>query len=270
MSDMNEKEIERLKKDLENIKNTVEFYKGEKRKEFWERNKRLLTIFAKYILPYLATFSIVIGLFKLSNNGVPFFRDDIKKYKEYTLDYKSDEIIEIKSHYIRVIKNKGRYLKISEPWKFNGTNYERIVKEVVSFINPNNELFESIINEDINRLNELCSFNESIEYCDDVNLDDNDYLIDAVVSFYDMDDFIVVEETPISNLVSTIMQMSIGLVFSNIIAGKIKKDGRFTDEIVNLNDNYNRASFLLESGLIRIKEKEEMILSLEKGGNKNV
>lgn len=267
------KEMKLLKKDILDLQKKIEEQEKITFKEGCIKNLKIFGSICNFSAPLVISSSVIIGVLYLLGAGLPFVKDDFNKYKRYSLDYETDGEIESNEHY--EYKNSDELedceLTISFPTILNNDNnyYERTTRYYDEDTLDSVELYEAILSEDMEYINaNYTEYDEEKIVTDYLPSNADDYIIKANLDFYVSDDSIPCEESDFDNNLVTIMDIigSFGL-FAWI---HHIRNFRLFSSIEKLKENYKHEDDYLDCLNKEFEEKNEKLLSLTKGGNKNV
>ncbi len=236
-------------------------YKLEKFKKINKRNLKILSTISNYLVPFFASASITIGTFKLLGFGFPFQKDDVFRYKEYDLDYNSNEYVTMNEEYVNKVLfpfNKSNIsITLYTPWEYKDNQYIRYKRVYDIKSNINIELIDAVLDNDYNKINELLDYNEETQISNTIDSNiSNNYYVEAKLNFLDKTDYIKYSEKTFSNVMITIAELSIILILGFLV--NYLRSFNLLDRLKNINNMYN-----IDNIIEDISDIKRKILSLK-------
>ncbi len=266
------KEIKLLEEDILELQKKIEEQKKINLKEGCIKNLKIFRSICNFTAPLIVSSSVVIGSTYLISSRLPFIKDNIHLSKVYSLDYETNGKIESYEHYES--KNSDELenceLTISFPAILNDDNYyERITRYYDEDSLDSVELYKAILSEDIEYINaNYTEYDEEQVVTDYFPSNADDYIIKANLDFYVLEDYILREESDLENNFYTILDIGGSLgVFAAI---HYLRKFRLCNSLNEIKEGYKPVVDYLDCLNKELEEKNEKLLSLSKGGNKNV
>lgn len=233
--DINNNEIEVLEKKIEKLKiEYAEKYK-ERYKKFHIRNLKVFKNICLLSLPFVISTSIMSFVSYECSLGIPFYVDNIYKYKVYSLDRDKNNIC-IEEDYRSIFDDLSKNsLIVYSPWKRENDGYIRFKREY-DVNNVTADLVDAIMNADYDYIENLDDYKEEKQVINRIELSNNDYQIDAQLHIMDKNDYLQVPESDGENflvtLVISLLGSTVQLIFYKSHGEKIIK------KIQQLNEDY--------------------------------
>lgn len=246
------KKLEDLKADLEN--------KLKKQNSFGHTSN--------FLAPFVLTAGITVGAFKLFGGGLPFYIDDITKYKIYNLEFDTEEHVTMYDEYItnRWFHNSipSNSLVIYSPWKEQNGQYTRFkrvynIGKLTSF-----DLYDAVLNADYGYIEQnVKDYKEEIQTTNYINEEEpNDYIFQASLHLLDKNDTLVYNESDLRNIIITIIEVVLGLSSGSLIA--YFRNFKYLSKKESINDNYQCTIIRSSSTKKELENNNQKILSLRK------
>lgn len=231
------------------------------------KNLKIFGSFCNYIAPYILAGTITFTGFKVFAGGNPIVKDDIVKYKKYTLSYQTDKEINANETYEENYwfsdTLPSNELTLYYPWTANddGT-YSRIIREYNIGPLKTTDLYNAILEQNIDYILETFSdYNEEKETSNYI-YDNDGFIIDASINMFDKEDIIKYSESDLKNILITISEIAITIA-AGLIINKVR-DFDLSYSVTRIKDRYRITSIEpLQNQLNSINNK---ILSLKRGG----
>lgn len=253
-----------LEKEIEKQKNFI-------KKSLVIRNLKVFRSVCNFFSPYIIFSGITFIMFDALGSGSPFVIDEFDKYKTYSLNYETDDLIEYKENYEYNI-NVDNVLKITTPWVLNKDNkYERVVKKYSVIYNTDKELIDKLLLKDIEYIDEHYQSREiKKEITNEKLYEDNDYIINANLTVMDKNESISVKESKTENDNVIIMEL-ITMLLTGTLTAFLRKF-RLKESITSVNSEYHyfiEQLSKLEGELINEKEKIKVLMKKNNRVNRN-
>lgn len=260
-------ELEKLRKDILDLQQKIKEQNQINVKEKYKKNSKILLSICNFFAPFIISACLTTGVFKLFNGGFPFVKDDIIKYKKYSLDYYTNGYIELDEHYVtntifdeELPKNE---LIIYSPWQLNDGLYKRTIKtyDIGKIDSP--ELYEAVIKQDITHIhNTFSKYHEEEVVSNKINQDNNGFIIEARLNFLDKNDTLIYSESDLKNLLVTIAEVLVGNGFGVLLV--LKRKFNLSNSIDKIKENYLNNSEIIDELKKELEEKENLVLTLRK------
>ena len=266
------KEMKLLENDVLELQKKIEEQKKITFKEGCIKNLKIFGSICNFTAPLIVSSGAIVGVFYLIGVGLPFVKDDLDRVKRYSLNYETNEEIEAYEHYESKNNDKlqDSELIITFPTVLNDDNcYEITTRYYDEDTLDSVELYNAILSGDIEYINDtLIEFEEEQVVTNYLPSKADDYIIKANLDFYDEEDFITCKESDFYNNLVTIMDIVVCLGYFAWIHHKRKF--RLFSSIEKFEENYKHEVDYLDCLNKDLEEKNAKLLSLTKGGNKNV
>lgn len=266
-----ELKLSKLEEENYDLKRNIKIEKRNVRKSWHIRNLKIFGSTLTLLAPFCIAGTLATTTFYFLGAGLPIVKDEENKYKKYV--YECDEdIVNITESYDGGIGFDYNYGKsdftIFYPWSLVDNKYVRTIKEYRISNLDNVELYDAIINKNIDYIESKCeSKKERIEETNDSSvLDNNDLKIEGIVTCVDKENYLSVIETNKKNRFTTV---GVGLL--TIAAGLFlnrKRRKKVKENIKHYIKEHNKTKEELELTKKRILRNEEKIRSLSKWVNK--
>ncbi len=264
------KELKKLKQQTIELEKKIKLEEKVVRKAKTVRNLKLFMSVCEFSVPFVVVSALAVGGLNVLGLGLPFRKDSYKKEKLYSLEYQTDGYIEIDEHY----KNNNwlnkslpeNELKIYSPWlKDKYGSYKRTVKSYsISSLNDT-KIFDAILNEDIDYINENYSeYSEYEEETNEVSFQYEKNIIKANLNFFDEKDTIKLCESDSRNKIVTGIEIAITIVGGIIFAAKTRFS--IVDSVMFITSEYKQKIIPLNKLKEELEQKQQKILSLTQGG----
>ncbi len=266
------KEMKLLENDVLELQKMIEEQKKITFKEGCIKNLKIFGSICNFTVPLIVSSGVVIGCVYLISSSLPFVKDSEELGKRYSLDYETNGKIESYEHYVKYAncEFEDNELTISSPAILNDDEgYERVIRYYDEDNLDSVELYNAILSNDMDYINDnYTEFNEEKVVTDYLPSNADDYIIKANLDFYVSEDYIPREESDFDNNLVTVMDIvgSLGL-FAWI---HHKRNFRLFFSIEKFEENYKHEVDYLDCLNKDLEEKNAKLLSLTKGGNKNV
>lgn len=213
------KELERLKTRACNLEERIRIQKKENFKQLNIRNLKIFEKTLNLLAPFAIVTGITVGSFRLCGGGLPFHTDEIVKYKNCNLDYKTGSYVTMDVSYITrrwfddtIPENK---LTIYTPWEYVDNKYIRYKREYNIKKLNRLDLFDAVFEENYIYLeeNEL-EYKEEKQTTNYLESTEEEYIFEASLHMLDKEDILKYDETQKQNIIITIGELifSLGLV----------------------------------------------------------
>lgn len=269
------KELQELKEKVAKLEQELENWKLERFKQLNIRNFKLFAHTCNFLAPFALTASLTIGVFRFFGAGFPVYSDEIKKYKVYNLDYKTDCYVSMDNEYRtnRWFDDDlpNNYLVVYTPWEEQAGQYVRYKRNYNLDNFPLLDLFDAVLNENYSYiLTNLTEYSEEKQVINEINLEKgNNYFFEASLHFLDDEDILKYNETDLKNIIITIIESVLTLGIGGVIA--YRRDFRFLDEVNITNNEYKYKISLTNQKRQELATANEKIQTLTRtmGGKTN-
>ena len=275
------KKLRKLKRELtylENIKTEYDEKYFCARDEYFQafhiRNLSLVKNTIKLLLPAILSAGITISGVSLFNGGLPFILDKNKKYKKYSLEYKTNSYAEILEEYDekKIFSDNlpDSKLTLYTPWEEVDNNFVR-AKRTFNLKNDDLlKLIDAIKNQDTDFIiHHLNDYDNEIQKSNVKLFDDNnnDIKMEAKIYFLDMNDYIEVDESILKNLLITIIELCTILGISSFFVNKNRTNYINSNHIII--ENYLKKKNTYNNSLEQLENLEQKIKVLRNKVNNN-
>ncbi len=263
-----QKELEELRAKAIYLQTLIKQQKLEKFKQFNIRNLKLFTNSCNFFSPFVLTAGVIVGVFKLFGGGLPFYSDDVKKYKTYKMDYQSNGYVtmneEYRTHMWFENPLPNSSLAIYTPWEFENGQYIRFKREYDLDTLDTLDLFDAVLREDYEYIKEnLQNYKEEKQIANSIDENqDNKYFFNASLYMQDKEDFLKYKEDDLQNIIITIIELLFSLGIGGVIANL--RDFDYIWEIGQINRHYNLKIKSITQTKQELEKTKEKILSLSK------
>ena len=263
---------EDLKNQIKELKKKIKVYKRINKQVETVKNLKLFnTYLFNYIVPGCVLTGLTLATFYITDNGLPFIKDDIKTNKRYCLEQQDNNLIMNEENYekkdITYVETKNNELIIKFPWYLNEDGlYERKIRNYSNEIITNKDAYNAVLNRDINYINEnLKDYKEQIETINKLTITNNDYIINATLNFIDKNDYIAKEESDLKNIIVTTLNLLIssGAFYLSYKHNKNHVSFVVDDILYKYYQNYQSTEYLEQE----LTENNEKLMSLNRGNN---
>ena len=266
------KEMKLLENDVLELQKKIEEHKKITFKEGCIKNLKIFGSICNFTAPLIVSSGVFIGCMYLIGSSLPFVKDNEKLGKRYSLDYETNGKIESYEHYDKYAncEFEDNELTISSPAILNNDgDYERTTRYYDKDILDSVELYEAILSEDMEYINaNYTEYDEEQVVTDYFPLNADNYIIKANLDFYVSEDYILREESDFNNNIVTVMDIVGSLGFFAWLHHL--RNFRLISSIEKFKENYKHEVDNLDYLNKELEEKSKKLLSLSKGGNKNV
>lgn len=265
-------EMKLLEKDILELQKKIEEQKKITFKEGCIKNLKIFGSICNFTAPLIVSSGVVIGCMYLISSSLPFVKNNEELGKRYSLDYETNGKIESYEHYDKYAncEFEDNELTISSPAILNNDgSYERVIRYYDEDNLDSVELYNAILSNDMDYIDDnYTEFDEEEVVTDYLPSNADDYIIKANLDFYVSEDYILREESDFDNNLVTVMGIVGSLGFFAWIHHLRKF--RLFSSIEKFEENYKHEVDNLDYLNKELKEKNAKLLSLTKGGNKNV
>lgn len=263
--------LEELEKQARELEEKVKIKKKEVFTKYNVRNLKLFLSATSFVAPFIISSVILANLTKELNLGVPFKRDDITKYKVYSLDYETGGEIMMTSEYKNKFKKLlSNHLVVFTPWQQQNGQYVRYKRDYDLDKNINLELLEAVLDEDYNyikeNLNDYQEEQQTTNHLDETV--ENDDRIKASLHVFDKESTLLCSETTTENVTLTFFSLFgtffVGTAITNF------RELKILDSLVDANEDYKMYQVSLESFQQELGETKQKILTLKNSKRSNI
>lgn len=207
-------------------------------------NKKKIRVFKtiKNIgITYILTTTATVITVKLFGGGLPFVRDDVTKYKYYSLKGSSNSIVDIHESYEENDDNKNKQnntLTIYDVWKIDDNKYSRVVNKYTFNNIEDKKILDAFFDSDEKYFKSVCDdYSEEIEYSNEVINRYNKPVTEGELYFWDKEDQLVNKESKLKNIYVTSTELILSLTGTFVIC-RIRRDKELEKEkVLRLNKN---------------------------------
>lgn len=187
---------------------------------------KLFKSIGKITLPYVITTTATVVTVKLFGGGLPFVRDDITKYKYYTLKGSNSSIVDIHESYQDSNDSQRKYdntITTYSTWQNDNNKYYRIIRKYTFDNISDKKILDAFYNSDDEYFQSVCDeFTKEEEYSSKVPDLYKKPITEGEIAFWDKDDGIVNKESNKRNFFITFSELSVSFI-SGLLITKIKK-----------------------------------------------
>lgn len=263
-NDLN-KELAELKSQAHYLETRISIQKKENFKQFNIRNLKLFANTCHLAAPFVISAGITVGTFYNLNGGLPFYTDEITKYKKYDLDFQTDGYVATNEEYIIYIRKiDTSNLIIYTPWEMQDDHYIRYKREYDVDKQMSLDLYNAVLEEDYNYISEnIEKFKEEKQVINKRNYNEaNNYSFEANLHLLDTNDILTYDETDLKNILITISELVICLLAGSIYTYCNKFN--FLDNVRKINTDYKDKIIPIESMKQELDDTKKKILTLTK------
>lgn len=268
------KELQKLKQEIVKLEEDIKKQKIENFKQFNIRNLKVFGHTCNFLAPFVISTGLTIGTFSIIGGGLPFYKDEIIKYKTYSLDYQTNGNITMNETYIKtkLFNGENNKLTIYTPWEYKDDQYIRYKREYdINDINTL-DLFDAVLEENYDYITKnIKEYKEETQIINKIEENEKqDYYFDAKLYMLDKEDILKFPETDLKNTIITIIELILSLGIGSASAHfrkfKYSKNLQITN---NIYKSMIKEISPMKEELIATNKK---ILTLSKkiGGSKNV
>lgn len=261
-------ELEELKTKALDLELKISEQRKENFKQFNIRNLKVFANACNFAAPFIITTGITVGAFRLFGGGLPFYSDEIVKYKVYDMDFQTNGYATMNDRY-----RTNRWfddsltpnsLVIYTPWEEQDGQYIRFKREYKVGKLTTLDLYNAVLDEDYNYISEnFKDYKEEKQIANEIDItNDKGYFFEASLHMFDKEDILKYNETDKTNIIITIIELVFGLGIGGAIA--FFRDFEFLFELEQINYDYNHNTSPIKPLKIELKETNEKILSLTK------
>lgn len=267
----NMKKLDELKETAINLENEIKQVKKENLKISSIRNLKIFGKTVNFLVPFVLATGITIGGMAFLEGGLPFYKDDVTKYKVHSLDYQTKAYtIETESYESKLWHDSSldtNKLVVYTPWQYENNQYVRYKRSYDVKITNYKEAFDAVKNNNYKYIEEKIvePDEEEKQIVNSIDfVSENDYVIIASLHMMDKSDLIKYKETDVENLIMTIIDLVLGLGIGGLAAWARKFE--YFYEVKQINSEYK----LLLKPLKPLKEKlKQTNIKIKKIGAKN-
>lgn len=268
-------ELQELKEKAVQLEEKIAKQRSENFKKFNIRNLKIFGNTCNFLMPFLISAGLTVGVFKIFNGGFPFYIDKTVKYKTYSLDYQTNGYVTMDESYRTdrwfdesLPSNK---LIIYTPWELKDNQYMRYKREYDVSKLSTLDLFDAVLDEDYDYIKEnIKDYNEEKQVVNSIEeTEGQDYFFEASLHLLDKEDILKYNETDLKNTIITIVELVLGLGIGGTVA--YFRDFEYLYELRCANNVYSRGIRAIKAMKKELTETNEKILSLsrKKGGKTN-
>lgn len=212
------KELKILKEKAIKLEKEIVTQKKENKKQLRIRNLKIFANTCNFAAPFVISAGLTVGAFKLFGGGYPFHIDEITKYKEYKLDYKTNGYVMMDESYREEERVSSNELIIYTPWEYKEGKYIRYKREYNIGELSSLDLFDIVLEEDYSYIKEnLKDYKEERQEASNISeINGQDYFFEANIHFMDKSNILTHDETKLKNTVITVIECIIGGLIGTI------------------------------------------------------
>jgi len=263
-----DKKLDELIKTTNDLKNDYKIEIRNLRKSYCIRNLKIFGSSLSLVLPFCIAGSIISTSFYFLGAGLPFKRDEDKKYKKYVYECEDDNI-EITEAYNGGNNFDYEYgdtkFEVYSDWVLEDEKYTRTIKSYKEHNLTNMDLFNSVIDKNIEYIDANYVYkSETIEETNNIDLvsKDSGIKIEGIVSCVDKNDYLLVQESDTKNKYITFL-VSCFTILIGLIVNR-KRNRKVKENIRHYIKEYNSEKNQLSKEKIRIIDNEKRIEALGK------
>ena len=233
------KELKILKEKAIKLEKEIVTQKKENKKQLRIRNFKIFTNTCNFAAPFVISAGLTVGVFKLFGGGYPFHVDEITKYKEYKLDYKTNGYVMMDESYTQKEIVSSNELIIYTPWEYKEGKYIRYKREYNIGELSSLDLFDIVINEDYSYIKEnLKDYKEERQEVSNISeINGQDYFFEVNLHFLDKNDILKYDETHIRNAILSVVETAIGLILGVVVT--YFRNSRYIYKLKEINNTYH-------------------------------
>ena len=264
----NEREIQilKLQEQAESLRKELAKQRIERVKQFNIRNLKIVAKTGRFLLPLVVTTSIISGLAFGLGGGLPFYVDDIKMHRVYSLEYQTDSKPYMVKEFSTTTSFSPNELTILTPWEFQDNQYVRY-KRVYNFDEVKDlKLLDAILEENFEYVSKnVKDYKEEKQVANSiVESEKNDYFFQASVHILDEEDILKAPESNSDNAVITTLDLVFGLLLGLVVM--VEDDYDYSWEVKRVNNRYYAVVKGIKKKKKELTEINQKILTLSKGG----
>lgn len=237
----NEKEIEelqKLKEEVTSLKGKILKQRLHNFKAFNIRNLRFFNSTCKFLVPFVLSTSLAVGITSFINNDFSFNVNRNYKYKVYHLNYETDGYISMDDYYQPSKSLLPNELTVYTPWELKDNQYMRY-KRVYDVNDLSSiSLYNAIIDEDYDYILEnMNKYIEEIQYTNYIaDGDEKDYYCKANLYYLDVDDVLLFNDPKIFDIKITFTDCCAGFLLG--IRFSRKRKFNYVSNLNKINEKY--------------------------------
>jgi len=217
------KKLNELRETAKNLENKIKCQRKNDLKALGIRNLKIFGYTCNFLAPFVLVSGITAGIFAFYEWGLPFYKDDVLKYKTYSLDYQTNEYeIENVSYNSKTwhdIESDNNELIIYTPWEYENNQYIRYKRTYdVKITNPE-EAFTAVKSNNYKYIEDrVKTYKEEKQIINNIDfVEDNDYIIKASLHMLNLEETKSYKESDIKNLIITIVELILGIGIGSFI-----------------------------------------------------
>lgn len=267
------KELQKLKQEIIKLEEDIKKAKTENFKQFNIRNLKIFGHTCNFLAPFVISTGLTVGTFSIVGGGLPFHKDEMIKYKTYSLDYQTNGYVTMNETYTknRTLDEENK-LTIYTLWEYKDDQYTRYKREYcIKDINTL-DLFDAVLEEDYDYITKnIKEYEEETQIINKIEENEKqDYYFDANLYMLDKKDILKIPETDLRNTIITIME----LILSLGVGGAIVHSRKFKYlKKLQITNNIYKSMIKEISPMkeeLKVIDEKILILSQKNGANKNV
>lgn len=246
--------LQERKEELIKLKKEIEIKKQENKQQERLKNHKILLTKCRLVMPYILSGCISVSALSMFL-GLPFYKDDIKKYKNIKKEIDSKGNISYTEQYDEFSDMKS-IINYYSRWNEENGIYERRVNTYE--INNPLDILTLSNKEEVNIGDILGNkISSRIEKTNNIsNINETDYL-EVILYYTDENDFIILKESVDTNIISSVIHL-LSLCFAQYLTRLYRKrlsDFDYKEEIENIKIKYKDDE--LEKLLMKYEIKKE-------------
>lgn len=258
-------ELNQLKAQKTQLETKLTMQKAYNSEHLKIRNLRIFKSTCNLLIPFVISAGVIVGAGKVIADGLPFYVDEITKYKTYSMEYQSDAFVTLDEQY-KKFSTAESSLVVYTPWELENDKYVREKREYDLDGFNNLELFDAVLKEDYDHLLELI---KNYEYklerqtINSIDEEKKDYYFEASLNMIDKEDTLTYRESDSINLGGSYAELILILLFGCLFT--IIREFDYLEEIRKINSTYRHSRKDLEPIKQEIQQLNQKILSLSQG-----
>lgn len=260
------KELEALKDKVLELEKTIAYRKKENFKQLNIRNLKVFASTCNFLAPFIVSTGLIVGVVYIGGGFLPFHIDEITTYKDYSLNFQTNGYVTMNEEYnphewYNETTSSSNKLTLYTPWELQDDYYIRFKREYNIGKLTTLDLYNAVLTEDYDYINEnLKDYKEEKQIINEINLDENDYFLEASLYVTDIEDSLKYDETVLHDRVMAIIESVIGPLLGSGVA--FSRNFKYLSKLKQINENYNYSIKNIESLEKELKETNVKILSL--------
>ena len=260
--------LNELRETAKNLENKIKCQRKNDLKALGIKNLKIFGYTCNFLAPFIVVSGITAGIFAFYEGGLPFYKDDVVKYKTYSLDYQANEyVIEDITYESKIWHDEeldNNELIVYTPWQYENNQYIRYKRTYdVKITNPE-EAFTAIKSNNYKYIEErVKTYKEEKQVVNNIDfVEENDYIIKASLHMINTEEPISYKESYIKNLIITIVELILGIGMGSFINSIRTYD--YSHEVENEKMTYKLSIATTKVMKKELEEINQKIKRLEK------